>query len=181
MTDGISPNAVENENSVTDTLNEQITQLLRTQAEAQQRLADSQRQVMNLLADFEHVTRLKAAEEKEKLDWQKSACLLDAKVHELSAELVYLRGRLGESAAAIEGQLSELTRLRQANTDLQGETQRLWEGNFTAAEFHNLCHNMKVDGVPLTHEHVEAFQRGCNEYQQKLFGERCDEQGKDVG
>jgi hypothetical protein len=47
------------------------------------------------------------------------------------------------------------------------EIERLREGNFTPEEFQNLCHSKTVQ------EGFEAFARGCQDYQQKLFG-KCD-------
>lgn len=41
---------------------------------------------------------------------------------------------------------------------------RLREGDFTAEEFQNLCHNKAVQ------EGFESFCTGCHNYQQQLFG-----------
>jgi hypothetical protein len=60
--------------------------------------------------------------------------------------------------------------------DLQAEVARLKEGQFSEAEFQNLCHNMRVDGQPITYETVHSFEQGCVEYRRKLFGEMAMQQ-----
>lgn len=49
--------------------------------------------------------------------------------------------------------------------ELRAEITRLKEGRFTPEEFQNLCHGFSEDDR-------EAFCRGCEEYQAKLFGPR---------
>src|SRR5215467_88781 len=46
---------------------------------------------------------------------------------------------------------------------LFNELERLKRGDFTEAEFHNLCHNLKADDR-------KRFEQGCKDYQDKLFG-----------
>lgn len=70
---------------------------------------------------------------------------------------------LGVAAGFFIGVLSGLF-------DSREEIARLKEGKFTEVEFQNLCHNMTVDGQPVTTETVCRFKRGCEEYQKKLFG-----------
>lgn len=93
---------------------------------------------------------------------------------ELTPEvLAEMRGGLPGSRHFVDSRHWTADRAR----NLLNEYERLKEGNFTEAEFQNLCHNMKVDGKPLTYEDVERFQRGCDDYQRKLFGTKCDEKG----
>lgn len=53
-----------------------------------------------------------------------------------------------------------------AIANLLKEIARLKRGDFTPEEFHNLCHNLHEKGV-LTRA---DFEKGCTEYQNKLFG-----------
>ena len=46
---------------------------------------------------------------------------------------------------------------------LEAEVERLKRGDFTDDEFQNLCHN-------LPQAKMVCFQKGCEEYQKKLFG-----------
>ncbi len=47
---------------------------------------------------------------------------------------------------------------------LQEEINRLKKGDFTQQELQDLCHNLSEDDET-------AFKQGCEEYQEKLFGE----------
>ena len=46
---------------------------------------------------------------------------------------------------------------------LEAEVERLKRGDFTDDEFQNLCHSMPQ-------AKMNCFQKGCEEYQKKLFG-----------
>ena len=46
---------------------------------------------------------------------------------------------------------------------LEAEVERLQRGDFTEEEFQNLCHSMPQ-------AKMVCFQKGCEEYQKKLFG-----------
>lgn len=48
---------------------------------------------------------------------------------------------------------------------LRSELNRFKEGDLSAAEIHNLCHNLRADNVT-----PQQFCDGCEEYQKKLFG-----------
>ncbi len=61
--------------------------------------------------------------------------------------------------------LETVLTLRQDNTSLKDEIERLLRGDFTPEEFQNFCHNM-------SEENVEKFSAGCEAYQVKLLG-RC--------
>lgn len=65
----------------------------------------------------------------------------------------------------------EIKELRRTVDNLRLENARLANGNFSAEEFQNLCHNMRVDGKPLDADSVCAFKRGCEDYWRRLFGE----------
>lgn len=51
------------------------------------------------------------------------------------------------------------------------EHNRLRSGNLTEQELNELCHNLKVDGQPVTQELVCRFKKNCEEYQKRLFGD----------
>ena len=61
---------------------------------------------------------------------------------------------------ATEGILALMERVR----DLRRENDRLLAGDFTKEEIHNFCHKL-----PETVSRCE-FEKGCREYQDKLYG-----------
>lgn len=89
---------------------------------------------------------------------------LEARVRELEAEVNRLRLPV---IKAYESALNNNAVVAQA---MQAEIERLKRGDFTAAEFQNLCHNLP--------EHCTraVFKAGCEAYQEKLFGKEDDGQ-----
>lgn len=76
----------------------------------------------------------------------------------LALEIQYLRSELKDWRAGANAEAM-------AGDEARAEVKRLKEGNFTATEFQNLCHNKEKSVTP------EEFCAGCEEYQKKLFGE----------
>lgn len=68
------------------------------------------------------------------------------------------------SACKVGGAVNAANALNKHITRLTIEIERLKRGAFTPEEFQNLCHNL--EGCTR-----EEFQRGCTEYQRKLFGD----------
>jgi hypothetical protein len=61
---------------------------------------------------------------------------------------------------------TRIRELEQEVIELQTEVARLKRGDFTPAEFQNLCHNRhEREGCTF-----EDFCTGCTEYQRRLFG-----------
>lgn len=67
---------------------------------------------------------------------------------------------------------SQIEFLKDLVIRLNNEVCRLKNGDFTEEEFQNLCHNMKVDGHPVTEDDICRFKTQCELYQQKLFGDK---------
>lgn len=59
---------------------------------------------------------------------------------------------------------SGMTGLLKVMMEVIHDNARLRRGDFTEAEFQNLCHNFSECDK-------ERFKQGCREYQAKLFGE----------
>lgn len=64
--------------------------------------------------------------------------------------------------------ITKIIELETKVVQLESEINRLKEGNFTAEECQNLCHNLQNVTLPV-------FDAGCKLYQEKLFGkEQCE-------
>lgn len=89
---------------------------------------------------------------------------LQKKIEKLQEEIVRLkRGNTEETPPEwketnlITEQANEIDRLLE-------EVTRLKRGDFTPEEFQKICHNLPEDCKR------EDFEKGCKEYQEKLFG-----------
>lgn len=75
-----------------------------------------------------------------------------------------------ESGSGLLGQIDRLKderrRLEELNANLTAELHRLRRGQFTPEELQELCHN-------LTPRQLCEFQKGCENYQSALFGNRA--------
>lgn len=83
---------------------------------------------------------------------------LEERISELEAENARLKL---PAIRAYESAMNNNALVAQAQA---GEIERLKRGDFTAAEFQRLCHNLP--------EHCtrQVFKAGCEAYQEKLFG-----------
>lgn len=78
--------------------------------------------------------------------------------------------RLNEAMKKAGGKVAEswiyyLVSLWKEMAALRSELKRFKEGDLSAEEVHNLCHNLRADKVT-----PQQFCDGCEEYQKKLFG-----------